>query len=408
MKPAVFLTISFLAVCACLIGALAQGGTAVHRQSTLDLVSGSKRQLTSRAAGNRLAIMWIFGGNKLPVYFDLAVYSLLAHEDRLDYDIHIITPTPRPRYSSGKHMWSAYSSRIFFHVCSPDEWQQRISTRTGVSVNYTFATKGRKIADFKPMLGALFPDIIDPAVYSGWVYGDCDGFFGSYDSVFVPEKLFRYDVVSGRSRVGASVNTFGYGVEHNCIGSWTMMRNDDVINSLYKRSVNYASMIQHGDKVYAFDENTLISIRGERESMHYVLGASTDVRRCCPPGYKLTVQRDPDRSLIVIDMSGDFTLNDVNTVIRWQRGQPVFVSVEGLVGLKKEYKNQTVHGLFAHLLTFKYSRPSLFIKKLDELNQAASSLVLSENKTLSCFEFIVNASNISPKATGDFYSWRIC
>ena len=107
------------------------------------------------------------------------------------------------------------------------------------------------------------------------------------------------------------------------------------MNKLYRRSVNYVSMIQDGDKVYAFDENTLEPIPNVRESFHSVLDSANDIRRCCINNKIPQVRRDTKDSLIVVDLDADFIANNAKTVVTWRRFHPVVVSVEGQIGMKK-------------------------------------------------------------------------
>jgi hypothetical protein len=59
-----------------------------------------------------------------------------------------------------------------------------------------------KIADLKPLYGALFRDLLEPYTHWGWV--DLDGFFG--DTTPLINDLEHYDVV-----------TYPHGVCHDVI-----------------------------------------------------------------------------------------------------------------------------------------------------------------------------------------------
>ena len=58
----------------------------------------------------------------------------------------------------------------------------------------------RKLADFKPMMGLLFQDLIPPDKYSFWAYSDYDGLFGSFNQIIDFKRLYNYDIVSGVSK----------------------------------------------------------------------------------------------------------------------------------------------------------------------------------------------------------------
>ena len=351
---------------------------------------------------NRVAILWVFGGVALPSYFDLAVYSLFAHRTDLQFDLHVITGSQVPHSLDSIRMWSPYKDRIFFHVCTTGEWHERISTKIGVSINYTLESKGRKIADLKPMLADLFPEIVDEKRYGWWVYGDCDGFFGSYDRVFRYDALFNYDVVTGASTpIGRSIDRFGYGgYEHYSIGSWTMLRNNRVVNTLYKRSANYLSMVQDGDRVYSFADNVLAAVPGIRESFHDVLERSTDIWKCCGVSSFPDVRQDPERSLIVIDIDEDDAVKYARTVIRWQRDAPVAVTIVGDSGV-----NQTAYGLFISLTKLQNSNHGRFDRKLSQFTSSVSEMLLSQKRPVECFKFMMENSK---RDTDDFYTWSFC
>ena len=149
--------------------------------------------------GNRIAVMWPFNYADFRDDFDLAVGTLLG-SGASNVDIHIIVPTISPSVASYMN-GSMRHDQVFVHIVTADDWKKRVETHTGITVPYEMdqKTMGRKTADFKPMLGHIFQDFIPRRIYSYWVYGDCDGLFGSYDNILDYNVVQHYDVIAGSS-----------------------------------------------------------------------------------------------------------------------------------------------------------------------------------------------------------------
>ena len=214
----------------------------------------------------RIALIWTYT-NELPFFFDLAVATLLgAGSDNVD--IHVIIPTVPEIYQNKSSMINALMiRRVFFHATSPDDWKTRVKDKLGVTLDYDFSKTHRKIADLKPMLGLLFQDHIPFDDYAYWVYGDNDGFFGSFNHIIDHSVMTQYDVVSGFPQLSESLIMAGFPLR--CTGAFTMWRNTNKVNSLFMRSINWRKMLMDGSTVYAFDEQTRPVQEGE-ENMHQV------------------------------------------------------------------------------------------------------------------------------------------
>jgi hypothetical protein len=348
----------------------------------------------------RVAVVWVFSSD-LPEFLPLSLATLLSHKLSILLDVIILAHKIPGHFKKQK---GGFWNRVYFHEISFQEWTKRIQERLGLNISYSFEVKPKKIADLKPMLGYLFPDIISPRHYEWWIYGDSDGFFGSYDDVLNYKALFRYDVISGYSVIRPYQDAFSYGgTEHYALGSWTMLRNTPRINSLFLRSINLRSMLLDGAKVYAFDENTDSGDGPGQESFHVVLSISDDIRRCCYNNRIPQVRNDEANSLIVIDMDGDFLKNDAITRMRWERNKSIRFQVEGRLGGNKVFKNQSVSGLFFHILQWKYIRPSLYNNNLRAFLKEIENI--GGYHKLNCFDLITNASVFMSNL---FYQFKLC
>ena len=171
----------------------------------------------------------------------------------------------------------------------------------------------------KPMLGYLFQDFIPYNIYSYWIYGDYDGLYGSYNNMIDYNILLEYDVISGISYPDNNITIFA-GTSIRCTGAWTMWRNTIFINTLFKRSINWIKMLQDGNEIYAFDEQTRPRYPGE-ESMNMVLELSHDVRQCCLNDRIPSVKKR-NSSVIIAEMVRRFVESPNGTItFKWERNK---------------------------------------------------------------------------------------
>lgn len=151
------------------------------------------------AEQTRIAFFWITSYHDVPYYYDMSMGSLLgAGASRVD--IHIIAPVRSPqidKYING----SMANKQVIVHIVTVADWIKRIQHTFGVTIPYGTDDQGlgKKLCDFKPLLGALFQDLIPLKVYGYWIYGDNDGLFGSYDNILDYSALRNYDIVAGSS-----------------------------------------------------------------------------------------------------------------------------------------------------------------------------------------------------------------
>lgn len=135
---------------------------------------------TAHHSRRKIAVFWVFTGEP-SFYWKWSLATLLnAGADRVH--VHLILGVPPPRLESLQRELLNYplSDRVIFHSVLPRDWAARAQLRLNLSLPFDLDGLGRKVADFKPTLGLLFADFIPPSVYSHWVYGDSDGFFGRF------------------------------------------------------------------------------------------------------------------------------------------------------------------------------------------------------------------------------------
>lgn len=327
----------------------------------------------------RIAVIWTFNSD-LPYYFELSLATLLTSGAEL-IDIHVLVPRIPDLYTNGSNPHYAQMEQVYFHTVSSSDWHARIRKYMNITLPYDLSTTHRKSADFKPMLAALFPDIIRPHRYSHWIYGDSDGLFGSYDALLDHANLPIYDIISGFPLPTGEVQVLA-GSPLRCTGAWTMLKTTPKITSLYKRSVNWRSMALHGDQVYAFDEHTK-PVTAHVEDFHMVLARSQDVTQCCQ-SHRQPLVKKGENSAFIVEMMSRFIEVNGTVIIRWSRSSGLFVTAMGNYGFNESYKNETVNALFVHFLQWKYACG-------DELKRVLVSLISAAGERggvwrLECFE----------------------
>lgn len=126
------------------------------------------RQHRSQFVNRKVAMFWVLH-YAIPDHFDLAI-ATLANGGNKHMDLIIIgPPILSNKFSSGDML---KPPNVIFYEMTPEDWALRIFRRLGVQLNYTLSKhSGRKLADLKPMMGALFHDLIPIKKYSHWIYG---------------------------------------------------------------------------------------------------------------------------------------------------------------------------------------------------------------------------------------------
>ncbi len=151
---------------------------------------------------------------------------------------------------------------VIFVKKSLDEIKKLTSEKLDLAFQMDFPYK---LCDLRPAYGVVFDDFIKG--YDFWGYCDIDVIFGKIRNFMTSEVLDHYDVVSPRH---------GY-----LLGAFTLFRNTQKINELYKQSKDYKKVFS-SSKHYCFDETNFVyepfirevspyDIHTEIESMTHVV-----------------------------------------------------------------------------------------------------------------------------------------
>ncbi len=117
------------------------------------------------------------------------------------------------------------------------KFNQLVAQKLGLNVRIN---NPYKICDFRPTFGILFEDYLD--TYDFWGYSDIDLVYGRLDHFITRNMLHSYDIITTRE---------GY-----LAGHFTLFRNTDFINHLFKRSPNHSKILKRDTLHFAFDERS--------------------------------------------------------------------------------------------------------------------------------------------------------
>jgi len=169
---------------------------------------------------------------QLPKDFDVLTYpSMCANKD---FTFLILGEISDPLF----HEWATCANvryvRIPFHSL-----RQRIFSTMNVDFPHhtcDYSECQRKLTDLKPMFGEMFKEEFSRFDY--WSYSDIDLIYGDLAKFLSPYLAERFDVISG--------------VTHEIHGPFTLFRNVDYVNELYKFS-NFKEILEQPSQ-QAFDE----------------------------------------------------------------------------------------------------------------------------------------------------------
>lgn len=101
----------------------------------------------------------------------------------------------------------------------------------------THINNTRKLCDFKPAYGFLFPDLIRD--YGFWGHGDIDIIFGDIRNFITDELLEKYELIN---------------VRHDFLaGYFLLFKNNEKMNTLFMKSRDYQKVLS-SESHYCFDE----------------------------------------------------------------------------------------------------------------------------------------------------------
>jgi hypothetical protein len=195
-------------------------------------INNNQRRHSPKHHGNRIAVIWTFNKPELIFHFELSLATLL-NSGANNVDVHIFLPEIPLKYIKQNNTSidneinkesSTLHQQVFFHVMASSDWKNIIKNKLHVNIDYNLIDKGKKLADLKPMFGLLLQEYIPYDEYGYWVYGDFDGFFGSYDQIIDNSILQNYDVISGFPQYESHISVLA-GTPVRASGAWTMWRN---------------------------------------------------------------------------------------------------------------------------------------------------------------------------------------
>jgi hypothetical protein len=120
-----------------------------------------------------------------------------------------------------------------------DRLQEKVFNNTDVSLNKLRAAGPYKVNDIKPLFGFLFPEEVQG--YDWWGTCDNDMLLGAVRNLLPPDVLSKRDVVSGLP-------------DHNAWGPFTLYRNSETVNTLFRLSQTPLADIFDTDIPMWFDE----------------------------------------------------------------------------------------------------------------------------------------------------------
>lgn len=197
----------------------------------------------------KIALLYPYYG-KFPWYFKFFIESC-KYNPSVDFiiftDIKIVQELPK---------------NVIVIKYSFLELKKLIIEKVGFSVSLT---SPYKLCDFKPAYGVIFSEFITD--YDFWGHGDIDLIFGNIRMFMTDEVLDNFDVISVR--------------DEYVTGFFTLFRNNESINKLYKESKDYKFVFQN-EKNFVFDEcgnlfselqagESIFELESEIETMTHVI-----------------------------------------------------------------------------------------------------------------------------------------
>lgn len=224
----------------------------------------------------RIAIVTCYFGIK-PWYFDFFAKSCSANPE---IDFLLITDIP---FEVGDAKNIIVVDMSFTQVAALASRQLGIPLR----LDYPY-----KLCDFKPAYGFIFRELLHN--YDFWGHGDLDVVYGQIRNFITDELLGEYDIIS------ASKSYIS--------GFFTLYRNIEPINKLFKKSRDFQSVLQT-PRYQGFDETNwqwkeldegknILSLKNEIESMTYIVVKeilSNRLKVC----FGLPVYEEIDRTIAV-------------------------------------------------------------------------------------------------------------
>jgi len=128
-------------------------------------------------------------------------------------------------------------SNVFFIKKTLSDFNELASKRLNLSIKIF---NPYKICDLRPAFGVIFKEYINE--FDFWGYSDIDLIYGDIRSFITDNMLNNYDLISVRKEYIA--------------GHFTLYKNYDIINLLYKKCYHYSEIFEDNNHHFAFDERS--------------------------------------------------------------------------------------------------------------------------------------------------------
>lgn len=149
---------------------------------------------------------------------------------------------------------------VFLHPYDREDLEKDVSAELECDYRFSY---GYKLCDLKPVYGVLFADFLDE--YEFWGYTDVDLIWGRIHNFVDDDILDRHDILT------ASTNWV--------VGHFTLFRNNNQINNLFRLSDNYHESLTSLEFSYFCERNfgrALPTIVGEQRLRLYQEDIQTD------------------------------------------------------------------------------------------------------------------------------------
>lgn len=174
---------------------------------------------------SRIAL-FIFYVGPLPDYFRYFSESFDRNKD-VDIDIYLFNDCLAQPDTSG------HLKTIPFTL---EEFNQLASQKLEMPINVNW---GYKVCELRPAFGVIFDEYLTD--YDFWGYCDLDIILGKISHFITEEILATYDVITAS--------------EVQIVGHFTVFRNTDTVNNLFRETDDYIKVFTDLDNQYDFDES---------------------------------------------------------------------------------------------------------------------------------------------------------
>jgi hypothetical protein len=180
-------------------------------------------KLREESIVKKICLLNFYTGN-FPKYFDLFVDSCRKNPS-VDFIIF------NDRLKEDRRMGNVLLKKL-----SLSEFEILVERKTGIQVTVEY---GYKLADFKPLYGLLFEELI--AGRDFWGYCDIDQIFGNIRNFITEEVLSTYDVITTAEKWVA--------------GHFTIFKNNEFFRRLFERSPSHRWILQDSTTNWYLEES---------------------------------------------------------------------------------------------------------------------------------------------------------